>query len=70
MAELRSLLAFMDPEDRLRVLRYYDRLFDDAGPEGEAALIDSFGSPVRQVLLIEKQYREKLQAEEDGYLEE
>lgn len=58
MAELRSLLAFLDAAERDRVLNRYERMFDEAGPEGEAAVIRCFGSPVRQVLQIEREYRE------------
>ena len=56
MTELRNLLAFMDEEDRERVLRRYERFFDAAGEDGEEALIRSLGSPVRQVLDVEREY--------------
>ncbi len=58
MAELRSLLAFLDAAERERVLNRYERMFDEAGAEGEATVIRCFGSPVRQVLQIEREYRE------------
>ena len=58
MAELRSLLAFLDAAERDRVLNRYERMFDEAGPEGEATVVRCFGSPVRQVLQIEREYRE------------
>ncbi len=58
MAELRSLLAFLDADDRDRVLRRYERMFNEAGEDGEAAIVRCFGSPVRQVLLIEREYRD------------
>ena len=32
MAELRSLLAFLDAAERERVLNLYERMFDEAGP--------------------------------------
>lgn len=64
MAEMRSLLAFMDAGERARVLRFYERMFDEAGEDGEAALLKKLGSPVRQVLLVERKYREKQEAEE------
>lgn len=63
MAELRNLLSFMDAEDRDRALRRYDARFDAVGREGEEALIASFGSPVRQVLSLEKEFR---QAQQEG----
>lgn len=58
MAELRSLLAFLDAAERNRVLNRYERMFDEAGPEGETTVVRCFGSPVRQVLQIEREYRE------------
>lgn len=71
MAELRSLLAFLDAAERDRVLNRYERMFDEAGPEGEATVVRCFGSPVRQVLQIEREYREAVASGEtpfaDGY---
>ena len=58
MAELRSLLAFLDAAERDRVLNRYEHMFDEAGPEGETTVVRCFGSPVRQVLQIEREYRE------------
>ncbi len=58
MAELRSLLAFLDAAERDRVLNRYERMFDEAGPEGETTVVRCFGSPVRQGLQIEREYRE------------
>ena len=58
MAELRSLLAFLDAAERDRVLNRYERMFDEAGPEGETTVVRCFGSPVRQVLQIERESRE------------
>lgn len=57
LAELRSLLAFMDPEDRERALRHFERLFDRAGEAGEEELLERLGSPVRQVLEVDREYR-------------
>ena len=71
MAELRSLLAFLDAAERDRVLSRYERMFDEAGPEGETTVVRCFGSPVRQVLQIEREYREAVASGEtpfaDGY---
>lgn len=71
MAELRSLLAFLDAAERDRVLNRYERMFDEAGPEGETTVVRCFGSPVRQVLQIEREYREAVANGEtpfaDGY---
>ena len=59
MTELRSLLAFMDPEDRERAMRRYEAMFDAAAQTGETdALISRLGSPVRLVLSIERELRE------------
>ena len=55
MAELKSLLAFMDGEDRARALARYAELFRAVGPENEDALSVSFGSAVKQVLALEKE---------------
>jgi uncharacterized membrane protein len=64
LAEMRSLLAFMEADDRERILRFYEKLFDQAGEEGEATLLKKLGSPVRQVLQVEKIYRDKQKEEE------
>jgi len=70
MAEMKALLSFMDAEDRLKVMRRYERSFDAAGREGEAALIRELGSPVRQVLMVEKEYREREEAGLPGIADE
>ena len=67
MAELRSLLAFLDAAERDRVLSRYERMFDEAGPEGEATVVRCFGSPVRQVLQIEREYREAVASGETPF---
>ena len=69
LAEMRSLLAFMDPDDRVRVLRHFDAMFDEAGAEGEETLTRCLGSPVRQVLQIEREYREAKEKGEEFYPE-
>ena len=63
MAEMRNLLSFMDKEDRERALAQYEELFARVGPDREEALIASFGSALRQVLALEKEYR---QAQKNG----
>ena len=75
MAEMKALLSFMDAEDRLKVMRRYERRFDAVGREGEGALIRELGSPVRQVLMVEREYREREEAglpgiDEEAYQEE
>ena len=67
MAELRSLLAFLDVAERDRVLNRYERMFDEAGPEGETTVVRCFGSPVRQVLQIEREYREAVANDETPF---
>ena len=47
----------MDEDERSRVVRRYEQLFDRAGEDGEEALARSFGSPVRLVLQVEEEYR-------------
>ena len=58
MAELRSLLSYMDGTQRDKVLRHYEAMFDEAGPDEEDTLIHILGSPVRQVLQVEKEFQE------------
>ena len=70
LAEMKALLSFMDAEDRLKVMRRYERSFDAAGTDGEAALIRELGSPVRQVLMVEKEYREREEAGLPGLADE
>lgn len=70
MAEMKALLSFMDAEDRLKVMRRYERRFDAAGREGEDALIRELGSPVRQILMVEKEYREREEAGLPGIAED
>ena len=70
LAEMKALLSCMDAEDRLKVMRRYERSFDAAGADGEAALIRELGSPVRQVLMVEKEYREREEAGLPGLADE
>jgi len=62
LAEMKALLSFMSAEERLAVIRRYERQFDEAGREGELSLIRELGSPVRQVLMVEREYREREEA--------
>lgn len=70
MAEMKALLSFLDAEERLKVMRRYERSFDAVGREGEAALIREMGSPVRQVLIVEREYREREEAGLPGVADE
>jgi hypothetical protein len=69
LKELRNLLCFMRPADREAALQQYEARFDEAGPEGEGALLLELGSPVKQVVLLEKEYRKKLEAEGEEFPE-
>lgn len=57
LAELKSLLSFLDADERAAVIRQYEEMFDAAGASGEEELLRSLGSPVRQVLRIEHDFR-------------
>jgi hypothetical protein len=65
MQELRSLIYFMRPADKEAALNRFEARFDAVGPEGEAALIQELGSPLKQVVLLERDYRSKMAAEEE-----
>ncbi|HWQ58543.1 MAG TPA: DUF4097 family beta strand repeat-containing protein [Clostridia bacterium] len=45
MNRLESCLTCIDRSEREAALRYYEEYFDDAGPEKEAEVISSLGSP-------------------------
>lgn len=47
MNRLESCLICVDRSEREGALRYYEEYFDDAGPEREAEIISSLGSPER-----------------------
>lgn len=65
MQELRSLIYFMRTADKEAALNRFEALFDEAGPEGEAALLHELGSPLKQVVLLEREYRSRLASEEE-----
>ncbi len=56
LAELQRLLVFMTGEDRAETVRRYAELFDSVGPEGEAALIASLGSPTKAAISLSRGY--------------
>lgn len=56
LAELRRLLVFMTEEDREETIRRYSAMFDDAGPGGEAALIEQLGSPTKAAIGLSRGY--------------
>lgn len=41
----RALAALVPDQERADILRYYEEYFDEAGPEGEAAIIEELGDP-------------------------
>lgn len=57
LMELKGLLSFMDADEKAATVAAYKRLFEQAGPAREQALIEELGSPVRLVLKLEKDYR-------------
>lgn len=56
LAELQRLLVFMTPGDRERTVRRFSNMFDAAGPEGEAALIEELGSPTKAAIGLSRGY--------------
>lgn len=40
-----ALTELVPAQERAEILRYYEEYFDDAGPEGEASVIESLGDP-------------------------
>lgn len=56
LAELQRLLVFMTDADRAETVRRYSDLFDAAGPEAEAELIDRIGSPTKAAIGLSRGY--------------
>ncbi len=56
LAELSRLLVFMTEEDRAEIIRRYGAMFDAAGPEGEAALLEQLGTPTRTAIALSRGY--------------
>lgn len=56
LAELRRLLVFMTDSDRNIALEKYTLMFDEAGEEGEAALLESLGSPTKAAITLSRGY--------------
>lgn len=40
-----ALAELVPGQERAEILRYYEEYFDDAGPDGEAAVIEGLGDP-------------------------
>ena len=56
LAELQQLLVFMTEEDREQVIRHFGDIFDAAGAEGEAALVEKLGSPTKSAISLSRGY--------------
>ncbi len=54
LAELGGLLSFLSSEERSLVISRFERRFDDAGAEGEAALIAELGSPMKLAIKLNR----------------
>ncbi|MBR6806013.1 MAG: DUF1700 domain-containing protein, partial [Bacteroidaceae bacterium] len=57
MAELKNLLRSLPKEEREAAILEYEARFDAAGVDGEFDLLRELGSPMRQVVLLEREYR-------------
>lgn len=64
LAELRRLLVFMTEEDRELCIRYYTELFEDAGEEGEAELLEELGTPTKLAISMSRGYEPGSAAEQ------
>lgn len=56
LAELSQLLAFMTPHDRNAKLKELTQRFDEAGLEGEGAIIASLGTPTALAIRLAREY--------------
>ena len=56
LAELQRLLVFMTEEDREQAIRHFGDIFDAAGEEGEAALVEKLGSPTKSAIGLSRGY--------------
>lgn len=56
LAELQQLLVFMTEEDREQAIRHFGDIFDAAGVEGEATLVEKLGSPTKSAISLSRGY--------------
>lgn len=56
LAELQRLLVFMTEEDREQAIRHFGDIFDAAGEDGEAALVEKLGSPTKSAIGLSRGY--------------
>ena len=54
LAELNQYLTFFTPDERAAVMASYTQKFDDAGEDGEAALIVELGTPMRVAIDLKR----------------
>lgn len=54
LAELNQYLTFFTPDERTAVMASYTQRFDDAGEDGEAALIVELGTPMRVAIDLKR----------------
>lgn len=54
LAELSQYLTFVTPEQRERIVSYYDAMLVQAGPEGESALFKQIGTPMTVAIAIKR----------------
>lgn len=57
IAELAQLLSFMTEHDRAAFLKKLSAKFEEAGPEGEAALIAQLGTPTAMAIKVSRSYK-------------
>ncbi len=62
LKELEELLLDLAPDEREEALRYYQDLFEEAGPEGEAEILRRLGDPMK----VAAEIREGLQGGPDA----
>ncbi len=62
LKELEELLSDLAPDEREEALRYYQDLFAEAGPKGEAELLRRLGDPMK----VAAEIREGLQGSPDA----
>jgi len=56
LTELQRLLIFMTDADRKLTISEYSARFDEAGEEGEAALLEQLGSPTKLAISLSRGY--------------
>lgn len=57
LTELRRLLIFMTESDRNLTVNQYAAMFDEAGEQGEQALLEQLGSPTKLAISLSRGYQ-------------